>query len=416
MTAGFARSYRRETCRLCGSRHLETYLDLGEQPPSNGFLAPQGLSGEKSFPLQVARCAACGFSQLSQVVAAEEMFSAYSYLSSTSVPLKKHYGELARRLAERFSLAASDLLVDVGANDGVMLGAFAATGMRSIGIEPSDAAQVAQAAGHEVVRRFLDATAVEEVLARRGAARVVTATNVFAHIDDLHAATACLRDLLDREGVLVIEAPYVWNMLEELYFDTVYHEHLSYVSVTPLAPFLEACGLRLFDVERVDFGASGPALRLYACRRGASHAVSPNVREVLDFEHRAGLDTAKPYLAFASRVAAWRGRMLRAIDGLKRESGPLGGFTAPAKGNTLLNYLRLTTGEIAAVAETNPRKIGRLTPGTHLPIVGEEEFLARAFRYALLLSWNYAEYFTAHSEFTRRGGRFLVPLPEIRVT
>lgn len=416
MTAGFARSYRRERCRLCGSRDLETYLDLGAQPPSNGFLPPQGVSGEKSFPLQLERCAACGFSQLSQVVAAEEIFSEYSYLSSTSVPLKKHYGELARELTRRFSLSAPGLLVDVGANDGVMLGAFAPSGMRSIGIEPSDAAGVAQAAGHEIVRRFLDRTAVEEVLARRGPARVVTATNVFAHIDDLHAAAACLRDLLEPEGVLVVEAPYVWNMLEELYFDTVYHEHLSYLSVTPLVPFLDSCGLRLFDVERVGFGASGPALRLYACRSSAAHSVSPNVREILDFERRAELGSAKPYLAFASRVAAWRGRMLRAIGELKRESGPLGGFTAPAKGNTLLNYLRLTTGDIAAMAETNPRKIGKLTPGTHLPIIGEEEFLARGFRYALLLSWNYATYFTAHSDFTRRGGRFLVPLPEIRVT
>jgi hypothetical protein len=414
MKSGFGRSYRRESCRLCQSKELDQYLDLGGQPPANRFIRPEDIPEEKRFPLEVLRCVRCGFSQLSYVVAAEELFSKYSYLSSTSAPLKEHYSRLARYLCRRFNVGPGDLVLDVGANDGVMLNAFSQSAARRIGIEPSDAGLIAMQSGFEIVRSFLDEGAVREVLRRGGPARIVTATNVFAHIDDLVQAVCCIRELLHGDGVLVIEAPYLYDMVTGLYFDTVYHEHLSYLSAAPIVPFLATNGLRMFDVERIDFGASGPALRLLICRNSATHSTTSRVRELLLFESQVGLQEPELYREFAARIDKWRSDMLAAIDIAKR-SGALGAYTAPAKGNTLLNYLRLTPGDLVAVAENNERKIGMITPGTHIPIVSDEEFFALNIDHALLLSWNYAEYFLANSEFKRRGGKFIVPLPEIRI-
>lgn len=410
----FGRSYRIERCRLCQSPDLELYLDLGAQPPANRFIRPSDVAAEKRFPLEVVRCLQCGFSQLSFVVAAQDLFSQYSYLSSTSAPLREHYAKLAGELCARFNVDSSTLVVDVGANDGVMLKAYSQAAPRSIGIEPSDAALIAIQSGFEIVRRFLDAVAVREVLRRVGRARIVTATNVFAHIDNLVQATDCFRDLLDNDGVLVVEAPYLYDMLEGLYFDTVYHEHLSYISASPLVSFLRKQGLRMFDVERVDFGASGPALRLFICLEAAKYATGPRVQDILEFERKAGLHLAEPYRMFSHRIAAWREKMLATITE-KGCNGRLGAYTAPAKGNTLLNYLQLTAGDVIAVAENNERKIGMITPGTHIPIVSDDTFFTLGIDHAILLSWNYAAYFVANSEFKRRGGNFIIPLPQVRI-
>jgi len=414
MTPDFERSYRIERCRLCQSRDLDRYLDLGAQPPANRFIRPTDIAAEKRFPLEVVRCARCGFSQLSFVVAAQDLFSQYSYLSSTSAPLREHYAKLASELCARFNIDSNALVVDVGANDGVMLHAFSQAAPRRIGIEPSDAALVANRTGFDIVRRFLDEEAVQEVLRRAGRACIVTATNVFAHIDDLVRATDCFRRLLDDDGVLVVEAPYLYDMLEGLYFDTVYHEHLSYISVSPLVPFLRKQGLRLFDVVRVDFGASGPALRLFICLEAAVHAATSRVQEMLDFERKAKLHLANPYRTFSQRISAWRETMLATIAETRR-GRRLGAYTAPAKGNTLLNYLQLTPEDVVAVAENNERKIGMITPGTHVPIVDDETFLSLGIDHAILLSWNYAAYFLANSEFKRRGGSFIIPLPQVRI-
>jgi len=414
MTAVFGRSYRIERCRLCQSPDLELYLDLGAQPPANRFIRPEDIATERRFPLEVVRCMRCGLSQLSFVVAAADLFSQYSYLSSTSAPLREHYAKLARDLSARFGIDENALVVDVGANDGVMLQAFSPSGARRIGIEPSDAALIAMRSGFEIVRRFLDADAVQEVLQRVGRARIVTATNVFAHIDDLTQAAECFRQLLDDDGVLVVEAPYLHDMLEGLYFDTIYHEHLSYISLSPLVPFLSERGLRLFDVERTNFGASGPALRLFICVEAAAYPTKSSVQDMLNFERNAKLHLAEPYQAFAQRISAWRKQMLSTIRELGR-SGRLGAYTAPAKGNTLLNYLELTARDIVAVAENNERKIGMITPGTHIPIVSDDTFFGLGIEHAILLSWNYAAHFLANSEYKKRGGKFIIPLPQVRV-
>ena len=245
-----------------------------------------------------------------------------------------------------------------------------------------------------------------------GIAQIITCTNVFAHVDDISSFTTALERLLSDSGALVIEAPYLVDLVEKRLFDTIYHEHLCYLSLTPMRTFLGRHGLEIFDVERIPFGASGPAIRVYVQKQGGVHRNETRVESLLDFEASWGVADLKRFENYADQLAEIK-RETRELIGSLREAGhDVGGYGAPAKGNTLLNYFELTAEEITCVADTNPRKQGKLCPGSHIPIVSEDEFPEWMPAYALLLTWNYLEFFLAHSEYWKRGGQFIVPLPE----
>jgi SAM-dependent methyltransferase len=406
---------KNEACRYCGSRKLSLFLSLGQQPPSNSFLRPEQVPQEVRFALDVYLCEECYLVQLLDVVPAEAIFDDYLYLSSSSKALVQHYRGLAQMLIERFKLTRSDMAVDIGCNDGILLHGYGPDGPVTVGVEPSKVADVARGSGLEVFRGFFSVNLAEAIAHRCGKAKVVTATNVFAHVDDSAAFVEGLLSLLTEDGVFVIEAPYLIDMFEQCLFDTIYHEHLCYLSLTPLVPFLARHGLAVFDVERVPFGASGPAIRVFVQRTRGPHIVRDSVGTMLADEVRWGLKTPHPYGRFSGEVQKVREELLALLTDLKRRGAEIGGYGAPAKGNTLLNYLGLTTDLVQYIAETNAWKQGMLTPGSHIPIVSEEEFLARMPGYALLLSWNYLEFFLKHSEFIRKGGRFVVPLPNPRI-
>jgi len=404
-------SRRSSSCRYCGSSQLAIFLSLGDQPPANNFLRSDQIASERRYPLDVAVCRECALVQLLDVVPPEQLFGDYAYLSSTSKALAVHYAALAQGLTERFEVRSGDVVVDIGCNDGVLLQGYIRPGVVRVGVEPSTAGELAEWAGLSVVRAFFGPEAVEAVRRSSLQAKIVTATNVFAHVDEVGAFTDGLPRLLREDGVFVIEAPYLIDLIDQTLFDTIYHEHLCYLSLTPLAPFLARHGLQVFDVERVNFGASGPALRVYAQRAGGPHPVDARVARLLDDEERWGVRQFDRYQDYAARVEAVKREMLALIRRLRARGRRLCGYGAPAKGNTLLNYLGITPEEVECIAETNPRKQHLLTPGTHIPVVSEEEFMARMPEYALLLSWNYLDHFLKKSEYIRRGGRFLVPLP-----
>ena len=402
---------RRTKCRYCGSSQLAIFLSLGDQPPANNFLRSDQIASERRYPLDVAVCRACALVQLLDVVPPEQLFGDYAYLSSTSKALAAHYAVLARQLTERFGLRGGDVVVDIGCNDGVLLQGYTRPGLVRVGVEPSTAGELARGAGLNVVRAFFGPEAVDTIIARHGQATIATATNVFAHVDEIGRFTKELPRLLREDGVFVIEAPYLIDLIDQTLFDTIYHEHLCYLSLTPLAPFLARHGLQVFDVERVDFGASGPALRVYTQRAGGPHPVDARVARMLEDEERWGVRRLERYQDYAARVETVKREMLALISQLRARGTRLCGYGAPAKGNTLLNYLGMTPADVECIAETNPRKQHLLTPGTHIPVVSEEEFMARMPEYALLLSWNYLDHFLRKSEYIRRGGRFVVPLP-----
>lgn len=411
MTAGT----RNAACRYCGSTQLVQFLSLGAQPPANGFLRADQVASERRYPLDVVVCEGCSLVQLLDVVPAEVLFDDYVYLASSSKALQAHYARLAEAATSRFGLARGDVVVDIGCNDGILLQGYSLPGLAKVGVEPSNTGEAAAAAGLHVVKAFFGPEAARRIVDTWGRAKVVTATNVFAHVDDIGRFTAGIPYVLNAGGVFIIEAPYLIDLIDQTLFDTIYHEHLCYLSVTPMVPFLAHHGLEVFDVERVPFGASGPAIRVFVQRRAdGCWAIQDTVRRMLADEAQWGVGRLERYLGYARQVEAVK-RDVLAIMGKLRASGVrIGGYGAPAKGNTLLNYLGVTPEMLECIAETNPLKQRLLTPGSHIPVVSEEEFLERPPDCALLLSWNYVDYFLEKSEYIRRGGRFLVPLPSPR--
>lgn len=402
----------RTTCRICGASDLQMYLDLGDQPPSNAFVSPENIADEQRFPLQVYLCTNCGLSQLIHVVHSADIFDDYLYLSSTSGALRRHYGEMVEDLVARFSPPDGSLVVDIGANDGITLRCYPEGRYHVLGIEPSSAGAYARKEGFEIIDAFFNAETAATVAASHGKASLITATNVFAHVDDIASFAAGVETLLDDDGVYVIEFPYVGDMLNLLYFDTIYHEHLCYFAFQPLQVLFEMVGLRMFDVASTDIGASGPAKRLFVCKKDASHTITAAMTEALAAEQDWGVRDLAAYTAFAARVANVRDVLRKQIDDLKANGVRIGGYAAPAKGNTLLNYLDLGPDDLVAISENNAEKVGKVTPGSHIPIVDDATFLSSDISVALLLAWNYADFFVANSDFVKNGGRFLVPLPE----
>jgi hypothetical protein len=402
----------RTTCRFCGSKDLQQYIDLGDQPPSNSFIKAAVIAQEEDFPLRVNLCRACGLSQLTHTVSARDIFDEYAYLSSTSRALVQHYQELVDGLIKQHAPAPGSLVVDIGANDGIMLDRYPA-GFRPVGVEPSSAGAAAEKKGHVILRTFFDEPVAEQLVAKHGKAKLATITNVFAHIDEIHTVVRGFAKLMDTDGVLVIEFPYVIDTIDQLFFDTIYHEHLCYLAVSPIARLFATVGMRPFHAKRVAVGASGPAVQLSLCLNDAPHKSDGSVEALLKLEQDWGLTDSARYEGFSKRVQD-RGAEIRALlDKLKAEGKTIAAFAAPAKGNTLLNAYGLSTDRLDAISENNAEKVGKVAPGSHIPVITDEDFLARKYDYALLLAWNYADFFVKNAAFVKQGGKFIIPLPNL---
>lgn len=372
------------------------------------------MLSEIHYPLDVFFCGNCALVQLLHVVPAETIFDDYLYLSSSSRALKEHYARLATSLTSRFAATVGDIVVDIGCNDGALLHGYPDCGLVKVGVEPSRVATIASASGLNVVQAFFGPTTATEIVQRYGKAKIVTATNVFAHIDHVDGFLEGLDALLGDDGIFVIEAPYLPDLVDQTLFDTIYHEHLCYLSLTAMQPLFRRYGMDVVDAERVSIGASGPAFRILVGRSGR-RSPGPSVGDMWAAESQWGIRNLCRYRGFARQVEIVRSCLLSIVDVLRRAGSRLGGYGAPAKGNTLLNYCGLGPDTIMCLAETNIRKQGLLTPGSHIPIVSEEDFLKEMPEYALLLSWNYLDFFLQRSEYPRRGGRFLVPVPIPRI-
>ncbi len=356
-------------------------------------------------------CLNCSLVQLTDVVPAEIIFDDYVYLSSSSKVLLSHYAELVGEAAQRFNLGEHDTVVDIGCNDGVLLQGYKSPGVKKVGVEPSKVAEIAVQAGFEVVKDFFGPKSAELIVEKYGKAKVITATNVFVHVDNMHDFLTGVRKLIHDDGVFIIEASYLLDVIDQILFDTVYHEHLCYLSLTPLVSFIEKFDLEVFDARNIAVGASGPAIRVYMQKKKGKHPIERSVAEILAREKKWGVSKIERYADYARRVDQVKSEVLSLINEKKKKGAVVGAYGAPAKGNTLLNFFNITSEIIPYVAETNVKKQGMVTPGAHIPIVSEEEFLKQMPEYALLLSWNYLDFFLAKSEYIKRGGHFIVPLP-----
>ncbi|MBC8226049.1 MAG: methyltransferase domain-containing protein [Gammaproteobacteria bacterium] len=353
--------------------------------------------------------------QLTDVVPATSIFDEYLYLSSASKALRNHFKDLVGYVSERFHLNKEDVVVDVGCNDGILLNEYSDGEIVRIGVEPSKVAEIARKSGLIVIEDFFTRDVARNICNKYGHPKIITATNVFVHVDNMDEFIGSFEVLLEDEGVLIIEASYLIDLIDKVIFDTIYHEHLCYLSLTPLVKFLESYDIEVFDVTRLNFGASGPSIRVFMQKKGGKEQISDNVQSTLEMEKEWGVGNIETYRLFHSKVETLKKKLLGVIEEIIADGSTIAGYGAPAKGNTLLNFLGITQHHIKFVAETNEIKQGMLTPGSHLPIVSEEELLRLMPEYSLLLAWNYLDFFIDNSEYYKKGGKFIVPIPDPRI-
>jgi hypothetical protein len=403
-------------CRMCGGVKLRRFIDLGFTPPADAFLrADQLQEPETHYPLQVAQCGDCGLAQLTHVVSAEILYRHdYPYESSITQAGRRHWKEFADAVCDRLALGERDLVIDVGSNVGVLLECFRNNGARVLGIDPaSNIVRLAERRGVETWDEFFGPHVVQRVLREKGKAKVITATNVFAHVDKIRDFVGAVDALLTDEGVFVVEAPHFGHLVGSLEYDTIYHEHLSYLSLRPMQSFFGRCGMEVFDVQERDI--HGGSFRVFVSRAG-QYPVAAAVAEMLAWERQSGLYEASVLDAFAGKVAAHRAELVRLLHDLRNEGKRIAGVSAPAKGMTLLNYCRIGPELLDFVTERSKLKIGRFTPGTHIPVLGDDALIRQQTDYALLLAWNFADEIMGNlKDYSRIGGKFIVPVPSPRI-
>lgn len=365
-------------------------------------------AAEQFFPLDVCFCESCSLVQLADVIDPAVLFSNYIYVTGTSTTIAEHNARYAQAVADRLALRPGDLVVEVASNDGSLLKHFQNHGATVLGVEPaSNIAAMAVERGVPTDNRFFSHAVATELRAKHGPARAVIGNNVLAHVD---AATDFLRGfaaLLGSDGLGVVEVPYAREMLERLEYDTIYHEHLCYFTVTSLARMAEAAGLAIAHVDRVP--VHGGSLRVFLTCGGTHH---DQARAVMREEHAIGLSDVATWRGWASSVERTRHELRLMLEDLRGQGKRVVGYGAPAKGNTLLNYCRIDRTLVPYTVDKNPLKVGRLTPGMHIPVKSVETLAHDRPDYLLILAWNFAaEIMEQQSAYRAQGGRFIVPVP-----
>jgi hypothetical protein len=405
----------RQVCILCKSPSVEQFLKLGSMALANKFVTSEELSKpDPRYPLQVGFCHTCGHVQLVDIVPPKAMFEDYLYISSASTTLTQHFDDLARTVVERRGLGPDDLVVDVGCNDGTLLKAFRAHGVRTLGVDPAEnLAALNQDSGIERLVTYFNPETARQIVEQYGKASVITITNTFPHIQDLQGFAEAVKIVLNAGGSLVIEAHYLVDLLEQGAFDTVYHEHVSYWALGPMMHLFGQHGLEVVNAERLPIHHG--QLRVTIQRKGES-APAPAVAQILAMEAAMGVDRFETYQRFAERVQQIRHDLLETLGRLRADKKRIAAYGAPAKGNTLIEFLQLSPDTVEYIADRSPLKQGKYSPGAHIPVVPAERLLQDQPDYVVLLAWNFRdEIFEQQAEYRRRGGKFISPLPEVRV-
>jgi SAM-dependent methyltransferase len=404
-------------CRLCKSQNFYPFLDLGLQPPSDQFRTNDQINNPATFyPLEVNICEDCGFVQLGYVVPPEILYQDnYPYESSTTQMGRKHYSDFSESVVETFNLGETDLAVDIGSNVGVLLEGFKNQGLKVQGVDPAqNICEIAERRGIPTLNTFFGESSAKQVFESHGPASVITGTNVFAHVDDLNAFMRAVKLLLKpKGGVFVIEAPHFLHLVESLEYDTIYHEHLSYISVEPLISFFREFEMEIINIEEKDI--HGGSIRIFVSNIG-NYLIQDSVTNVLEAEKIAALRDKKTLDAFALKVVDNKQKLQLLLAKLKADGKRVVAVSAPAKGMTLLNYCKIDKETLDFVTEKSALKIGLNTPGGLIPVCSDDKLLEDAPDYALLLAWNFAtEIMNNNKEYIARGGKFIIPIPTPRI-
>lgn len=402
-------------CRACTSTNLYVFLEMGDHPPANAFIARDRLGQtQPTFPLDAHVCLDCALIQIPDQLP-PDFFHDYVYVPSASETMHGHFKAFATRLKERYIAAPDDRIVDIGCNDGLFLKAAKDIGIATLGIGPAaNIAAIARGKGVEVVNEYFHVETARRVLRDYGPAQVIVSTNTFNHIDDLQGFFQGVDVLLAPAGTMVIEVPQALTFVEQNEFDTVYHEHLSVFSVASLAALAEFFAMHIVDIDVLPI--HGGSMRVYLQRVAAGSKPTPIVAELLGREKSAGVFTRKTYDDLSKRVRRIRDELMTLFRDLARKGKRLAGYGAPAKGNTLLNYYGIGPDLLEFLADRNSLKQGLYSPGMKIPVVPPDRILETMPDYLLILAWNFGdEIIEQQAEYKRRGGRFILPIPEPRI-
>lgn len=405
-------------CRYCQAELTLPFVDLGTAPPSNAYLGADELRApEKFFPLRVMVCTGCWLAQTEDYAGADELFTRdYAYFSSVSTSWLAHAQRYVARMVERFNLSPASRVAEIAANDGYLLQYVQALGIPCFGVEPTHStATAARGRGIEIVEDFFGVQLAERLAGEGRQVDLAVANNVLAHVPDIGDFVAGFAALLKPSGVATFEFPHLLRMVDGKQFDTVYHEHFSYLSLTAVARIFESNGLVVFDVEELP--THGGSLRVFAMRNdGGRHPVSAAVAAMLAREAAGGMTTPEYYQRFQTAAERVKDEFLAFLLKAKAEGATVAAYGAAAKGNTLLNFAGVRSDLLAFVADRSPAKQGRYLPGSRIPVVAEERLRSAAPAYVVILPWNLREEVAAQLDYVSTwGGRLVVAVPGLEV-
>ena len=402
-----------QTCRHCNTPLTLEFLDLGHAPPSNAYVSPEGLSQpELTFPLRIKTCPSCRLVQTEDFAEADQLFTHdYAYFSSTSRSWLDHAARYVEMITERLGLDADSHVIEVASNDGYLLKNFVAAGIPCLGVEPTEStAKAAEALGVPVLQAFFG----EEMARDLPKADLVLGNNVYAHVPDINDFTRGLREVLKPQGVITLEFPHLMRLVEFNQFDTVYHEHFSYLSLLAVESIMTAAGCRVFDVEELP--THGGSLRIYACRAEADHQDTPAVAALRAEEAARGMDTDVYYTAFQGKAEQVKNDFLRFLLQAKAEGKSVAAYGAAAKGNTLMNFGGVKPDLVPFVCDAAPSKQGMLMPGSHVPILAPDALTENRPDYLVIFPWNIGPEIMAQNQaLADAGTKFVTAVPELKV-
>lgn len=404
-------------CRICKSTQLYKFLDLGSMPIPNGFLTEELLEKrEQKYELACIFCENCGLVHLTNVVNPDIMFKNYVYIPSTARNMMNNFNNLASYAVNQYKLKDSSLVIDIGSNDGSLLTFFKSYGVRILGIDPAEnLAKIAELKGVPTVAKLFNSRVAQSVAKRYGGADVITATNVIAHIDDLHEMFKGVSALLSKDGVFITEFPYLLDLIQKNQFDTIYHEHLSYYSIKPWKVLLDEFGFEIIDAQRLPI--HGGSIRLiHRKKKSKKGSSSRMINTLMELEEKQGLYERKTYDDFSTRVSDLKIELNDLLRGLKKDKKRIVGYGAAAKGNVLTNIFDIGTDVLDYIVDSTPYKQGLYTPGKHIPVHAESKLVEDMPDYTLILAWNFAdEIMDKQKEYKKKGGKFIIPIPRPKI-
>ena len=408
---------KEKRCMFCNSKLNQTFIDLGLSPLANSYIKQENLNqGETNFPLHVYVCEKCYLVQLQEYESPQEIFTDYAYFSSYSEIWLNHAKEYVNDMTQKLNLNKNSQVIEIASNDGYLLQYFTQKGIPVLGIEPAqNIAKVAIAKGIDTISEFFGQALAKQLQTQNKTADLLLGNNVLAHVPDINDFVGGMKTILKPNGVITMEFPHLHNLIQQNQFDTIYHEHFSYLSLYTVQQIFNKHGLKIFDVQELE--THGGSLRIFACHsKNSQYDTTHNITNLLKKEQNFGLDQIQTYKNFTSKVQQIKYDLLETLINLKKQNKTIIAYGAPAKGNTLLNYCGIGKEFIDYTVDKSPHKQGMYLPGTQIPILAPEEIQKTKPDYILILPWNIKEEITKQLEYTQKwGAKFILAVPKVEI-